>query len=124
MKNIKFLSILCIMAVSLSFLSVNAYNEKLEDHRVIYNYWSQGNHSKMFWTGVVNKVNYDEYKPCVGPYGSEYTCGTAAKCGEYQEYGWWINNQRWSNKICHGLETSYGSGLQYFVTAQASADDY
>ncbi|MCI6272555.1 MAG: hypothetical protein MR601_06360 [Erysipelotrichaceae bacterium] len=116
MKKLKIFVVLGVLVASLQFLNVFAYSGGWEDERVNYIYWSQGGGSNMYWTGVTNKISYDQYKPCVGPAGSEYSCGKAARKSQYKEYGFWVNND--NNKIVHGLETQSGGPLQYIVEMQ------
>lgn len=97
----------CTLFLLTGSVVVKAYSGSLSDSRVDMIWWSQGGGSNTYWTGVTNKLNYDAYKPCVGPTGSEYACGVAAGQSEYKEYGRWLSSTVTS--VCHGLTSKTGN---------------
>lgn len=105
----KVLSLLLITFVFVGAVSaVSAQEGYIEDDLVAYNYWDQKDIST-YWTGVVNKVSYDQFAPCVGAKGGGYECGARAYQSQYREYGLGIDATH-----IHCLHsTSYG--MQYLV---------
>ena len=69
------------------FTPVLAATASGEDNNVSYTYWDQGN-IHTYWSGVYNKINYNNYRPCIGSSISSIGggCGEIAWQGTYQEH--------------------------------------
>lgn len=98
-----------IIAISIfSIIGISAKSGGFEDQRVNYIYWDQ-EEINTYWTGVSNKVNYDNYAPCVGVINAGYECGAIAYQNQYKEFSLpvYVNH-------LHGLQRSTGS-LEYII---------
>ena len=82
MKRIGF--ILSVCAILFCTFSVKAANGSIDDSRVLYTYWDREDWS-VAYTGVVNKLSYQAYAPCVDD-GYGYGCGSFALQDQYEEY--------------------------------------
>lgn len=89
----------------IQFTPVLAATASGEDNNVSYTYWDQGN-IYTFWSGVYNKINYNNYKPCVGSnVGIGGGCGAIAWQGVYQEHA--VGLRVFGHY--HYLESGYGT---------------
>ncbi|MEG0240706.1 hypothetical protein [Anaerorhabdus sp.] len=104
--------ILSLLVITLTFVgaisAVSAQEGYIEDDIVAYNYWDQNNIGT-YWTGVVNKVDYDQFAPCVGAKNAGYTCGAKAYQSQYKEFGLGVNAPH-----VHCLHSSEW-GMQYLI---------
>lgn len=104
----KIISVLILTIAFIGVLGVSAQNGGFEDTRVNYIYWDQ-DEIQTYWTGVTNKVNYDNYAPCVGVNDAGYECGERAYQSQYKEFPLTVYVSH-----LHGLQRSTGS-LEYIV---------
>lgn len=82
MKKISLM--LSCVALLCGTISLAAKEGSIDDSRVLYTYWDRYDWS-VAYTGVVNKLSYQVYAPCVND-GYGYGCGSFALQGQYEEY--------------------------------------
>ena len=84
-KSLATLGIVASVVLSLGFNHIAAKEGQINDERVNFIYWDQ-NEISTYWSGVTNKISYNNYRPCVGPAYSEWSCGAFAHKDEYKEF--------------------------------------
>lgn len=81
----------CLFVVSCAFMCmivipVHAATASGEDDNVQYTYWDQSS-IHTYWSGVYNKINYNNYKPCIASTGiGGGGCGDTAWQSQYVEH--------------------------------------
>ena len=84
-KKFLVLSLLVAM-ITTPMLNIFAVTGSIDDHRVRMIYWDRYDWN-VFYTGVTNKLNYNQFRPCVGVKNAGFECGDLASQSQYQEFG-------------------------------------